>query len=97
MSVTDGRQLKAGRVILGMTINDMAKAAGINRNSVLRVEARHILSYHDYAAFRIQVVLEVLGVSFTVQDGLAGVLFQAASKRQKSPYRKKTKNQGATL
>lgn len=81
MSVTDGRQLKAGRVILGMTINDMAEVAGLNRNSVLRVEARKTLPNHAHAAELIQRAMEDRGIRFIVQDGSAGVLFQAAQRR----------------
>jgi len=38
MRIIDGRQAKAARAILGMTVREMAAAAGIDRASVLRVE-----------------------------------------------------------
>ncbi|WP_427026566.1 hypothetical protein ACP4J4_20325 (plasmid) [Aureimonas ureilytica] len=38
MRLIDGRQARAARVILGMTVAEMATAAGIDRKSVLRVE-----------------------------------------------------------
>lgn len=88
MSVTDGRQLKAGRVILDMTIDDMAEAARLNRNSVLRVEAHETLPISAYAAERIQRTLEDRGIAFIVRDGLAGVLFKAAQRRGKTSRKK---------
>lgn len=38
MRIIDGRQARAARIILGMTVRQMAEAAGIDRKSVLRVE-----------------------------------------------------------
>lgn len=38
MRIIDGRQVRAARIILGMTVRQMAEAAGIDRKSVLRVE-----------------------------------------------------------
>ena len=83
MSATDGRQLKAGRVILGMTINDMADAAGINRNSVMNVEKLQTLPLHAWAADRIAAALEQRGITFTAADNNAGVCFTAAGARKR--------------
>lgn len=90
--VTDGRQLRAGRIILGLTVNEMASLAGINRNSVLRVEGFGTLPYAAYAADRIMEALKRQGIVFTVRDGLAGVQFKAAYRRTKTPYRKKAES-----
>lgn len=87
--VTDGRQLKAGRIILGLTVKEMARLAGIHRNSVLRVESFGTLPFAAYAADRIMGALKRRGIIFTVKDGLAGVQFKAANRRTKKPYRKK--------
>ena len=89
MTVTDGRQLKAGRVILGLTIQDMAEAAGLHKNSVIRVERHSTLPHHTYAANKIQKALESLGIKFEIKDERAGLFFTAATKRTKTPYVRK--------
>ena len=89
MTVTDGRQLKAARVILGMTINQLAEAAGLHKNSVMRVENYGTLPRSAHAAGRMQKALEEMGIVFEVKDGRAGVLFTAATKRTKTPYVRK--------
>jgi hypothetical protein len=85
-SVTDGRQLKAGRVILGMSIRDMAQATGLNRNSILRVEAHENLPHHAHAADRMVKALEERGICFTANDCLLGVHFEGLSKRLRPKY-----------
>lgn len=89
MTVTDGRQLKAGRIILGLTIQDMAEAAGLHKNSVIRAEGYGTLPHHTYAATKIQKALESLGIKFEIKDGRAGLFFTAATKRTKTPYVRK--------
>ncbi len=90
INVTDARQLKAGRIILGMTIDDMAKASGLNRNSVLRVESFKTLPYHLDSARRIQIALEAQGVVFSIREGgYAEVSFKASETRQKLPRKTK--------
>lgn len=46
MMIIDGRQARAARVILGMTVRQMAEAAGIDRKSVLRVEHMKSIRLH---------------------------------------------------
>lgn len=89
-NVTDARQLKSGRVILGLTVEEMAKLANIHKNSVLRVERFTTLPFHTFAADRIQKALEALGISFEIKDGQVGVFFSASTKRAKTPYKKRT-------
>ena len=89
MTVTDGRQLRAGRVILGMTIKDMAELAGLHKNSIIRVERYGTLPRHTYAANKIQKALESLGIMFEIKDGRAGLFFTAATIRTKTPYVRK--------
>lgn len=76
MSVIDGRQLKAGRIILGISIREMATAAGIHRNSVIRTESQKTLAARSYAADRIRETLSKRGILFFTQDGYAGVQFK---------------------
>ncbi len=84
--VTDGRQLKAARVVAGLTVREIAEAAGLNRNSVLRVEASETLPYFAYAADKLAVVLQERGIIFTVVDGTVGIMFSApSSRRRKRP------------
>jgi DNA-binding XRE family transcriptional regulator len=89
MNVTDARQLKAARVIAGMTIDDLAAAAGINRNSILRVEKQTTLPNSAYAADRIRKALEAMGFVFEIRDGKAAILFVAAARRTHTPYQRK--------
>lgn len=89
INVTDARQLKAGRIIVGMTIDDMAKACGLNRNSVLRVESYETLPHHLDSVRRIQIALEAQGVVFSIREGYAEVSFKASEKRQKLPRKTK--------
>ena len=84
INVVDGRQLKAGRTILGMTIREMAEAAGINRNSVLRAEALKTLPRFSWAADKIADVLQESGISFELENGQAGVWFASAMACAKS-------------
>jgi DNA-binding XRE family transcriptional regulator len=89
-TVIDGRQLRAGRIILRMTVRGMAEACGLNRNSILRVEAHETLPRSAWAADRIAAILQERGIVFTVEDGKAGVMFQAAAGRGRKPYGHKT-------
>jgi len=89
MSVVDGRQLKAGRILIKMSVNEMAKSAGLHRNSVMNVENTHLLPYHVYAAKRMESVLKDRGVKFSITNNSIGVHIKADTK-QKLPlaYRK---------
>jgi DNA-binding XRE family transcriptional regulator len=88
-TVIDGRQLRAGRIILGMTVRGMAEAAGMNRNSVLRVEKHETLPYFAWAADKIAEVLQERGIVFTATGGKVGVMFAGAAgrKRTRGPLR----------
>ncbi len=89
MSVVDGRQLKAGRILIKMSINEMARRAGLHRNSVTNVENKHLLPFHVYAAKRMESVLRDKGVKFSITKTSIGVHIEANTK-QKLPlaYRK---------
>ena len=89
MTVTDGRQIKAARVVLGLTIRQMADLSGVNRNSVLRVEATKTLPRSAWAADRIIKALEDRGINFTVQHNKVGLSFEAAPQRARAPYKRK--------
>lgn len=78
MNVTDGRQLKAARVIAGLTIDGMAAAAGLNRNSIMRVEKQTNLPRFAYAADRMKEALEAHGIMFEAENGKAAILFTTA-------------------
>ena len=88
MSVIDGRQIKAARIILGLTIRQMADLTGLNRNSVLRVEAFRTLPRSAFAADKIIEALETKGIIFTFHKGEAGISFKAANQRCKTPYKR---------
>lgn len=92
--VTDGRQLKAGRIILGLTVDEMAEAAKLNRNSVLRVERFQNLPYYAHAADKIAKALEERGISFdwefTVERGSRlAVCFPGKTLRKLPKYARK--------
>jgi len=89
MSVVDGRQLKAGRILINMSVNEMAQCADLHRNSVMNVESKHLLPFHIYAAKRMETVLRDRGVSFSITNNSIGVHIKANTK-QKLPlaYRK---------
>jgi DNA-binding XRE family transcriptional regulator len=76
INVSDGRQLRAGRAIVGLTVREMAQAAGINRNSVIRVEQFKTLPRSCWAASRIAKALEDLGITFISSDVSVAVSFQ---------------------
>ena len=87
-TVVDGRQLKAGRVLAGLTIREMAALVRLNRNTVLRVEKFHTLPLFTHAGDRIAEVLMSLGIEFVVQDGRPGVFFSGATQRLRRKYLK---------
>ncbi len=87
VNVVDGRQLRAGRVILGMNMDELAKVAGISRNSVSRVENLKTLPLHAWAADRMAEALQERGVIFTVDNDEIGAAFSAPNKRvRKYPW-----------
>ena len=49
----DGRQVRAARAILGMTLDDIARLAGLNRNSVHRLEHIGALPEFSYAGSKL--------------------------------------------
>lgn len=86
--VVDGRQLKLGRMLAGMTIREMAEAANINRNSVLYAETQTVLAYHTYGADRITAVLLDKGIVFEIDGDHAVIKFLSRSKRNYKNYKK---------
>lgn len=83
-TVTSGRQLKAARTIVGLTIREMADAAGLNHNTITRVERLETLPYHASAADLMAATLQEMGIVFTAGDGRAGVSFSVATMRKRS-------------
>jgi len=79
--LTDGRQLKAARVLAGLTIREMAELIGMNRNSVMRIESFNALPLHTHAGDRIVEALQEQGIEFVIQDGKPGIFFSGATKR----------------
>jgi len=71
----DGRQVRAARAILGMTLEEIARLAGLNRNSVHRLEHIGALPEFSYAGSRLTAAMEPLGIAFSVQDGNPAVAF----------------------
>lgn len=90
MTVIHGRQLKAGRIILGLTVKDMAQWAGLHKNSVMRVEKYGTLPHFSYAAAKIEQALKILGIEFEIKDGRAGLFFHAGTERRKASYKRKS-------
>lgn len=69
----DGRQVKAARAILGLTASELAKASGLSKNSVLRVEGMKRLRRYQYdrnsSAAKIERVIGEHGIHCEMQDG----------------------------
>ena len=89
--LTDGRQLKAARVMAGFTIREMADIIGMNRNSVSRIESFKSLPFYTHAGDRILESLQEQGIEFVVQDGKPGVFFSGATERSRTKYRRRPK------
>lgn len=92
MRIIDGRQAKAARVILGMTVAEMAEAAGIDRKSVMRVEHMKglrldVLGSAGYGADCIAKAVAERGVMFDVMDKQPIVRFATTAPPPK--YRRK--------
>ncbi|KAB0676006.1 hypothetical protein [Aureimonas leprariae] len=79
MRIDDGRQVKAARAILGMTVQALADAAGLHKNSVLVVEAKKRIRRHRFdtnsGVARIERVVQERGVSCDMVDGQPTVRF----------------------
>jgi len=73
MRASFGWQLRAARVALGMTIDEVAAEAGLNRNSVFRAEKAPPRRMGVFAAERISKALESRGICFSEFDGRAAV------------------------
>ena len=83
MKAIDGRQLKAGRMILGLTMQQVGEAAGLNRNSVMRAEGKRRLPRFCWAGDRISDYLEREGVSFDIEGDVAVIRFASDPARRK--------------
>lgn len=90
-TLTDGRQLKAARIIVGLTIREIADLIGMNRNSIMRAESFESLPFHTFAGDRISEALQDIGIEFVVQDGKPGILFSGATERSKFGCRRRPK------
>ena len=66
-----GRLLKAGRIMAGLSQGQLAKAAGVHRKCVQYWEARPLLAVQSRGLDRLFNTLENLGINFTSSDGYA--------------------------
>ena len=64
-----GRILKAGRVLAGLSQGQLAEAASVHRKSVQYWEARPLLAVQSWGLDRLINALEGLGIHFTSSDG----------------------------
>lgn len=62
--------LRAARVLLDITHEDLAKKAGVSKRSLVRIEAREAVSLET--SLRVQKVLEELGVEFIPETASTG-------------------------
>ena len=70
-----------------MTVREMADAAGLNRNSVLRVATQTGLPNFAYAARCIQKALEEKGLVFEVAGEMVSIAFKAGGNKAKHTNR----------
>ena len=63
------QQIRAARGLLGWSQSDLAKRAGLSRETVKRVEAPSELKVSSDARGRLQVALEKGGVEFILGNG----------------------------
>lgn len=89
-SLVDGRQLVAGRAIVGWTVREMAAKAGLAKSTVNRVENEHTLPTSAYAADKMAKALEDAGVTFGSHAGGLTIHFDAPTRRTVKRYRRKT-------
>lgn len=68
-----GWQIKAARVACGLTLDDVAAVASLNRNSVHRVEKAGPRDMGSFACGRIAKALNERGVIFSEFDGRSAV------------------------
>jgi DNA-binding XRE family transcriptional regulator len=66
-----GIQILAARAALGMRRADLAQAAGLHPNSILRAEKQATIPRHSAAADRIGDAFAAYGVSFESSAGKA--------------------------
>ena len=78
---TDSRQVRAARAILGLSQEELARTAGVHRNTVYRAETKAPCQGFAEA---IGAALEPLGISFDAQDGSAFVMFRTDRPTQAS-------------
>jgi DNA-binding XRE family transcriptional regulator len=71
-----GLQLKAARAVLGISIREMARLIGFNKNSVVDAEGRQIIPERLPSAGAMSQALEARGVTFIHHGRRAGILFE---------------------
>ncbi len=76
----DSKQIRAARASLGWTIDTLASKAGLNRRTVIRIEAKNSeISPSQKTLQAIKNALERAGIEFIqTDDGGKGVLFRDA-------------------
>ncbi|GGD93414.1 hypothetical protein GCM10011390_10240 [Aureimonas endophytica] len=97
MRIDDGRQIRAARAILGMTVQELADAAGLHKNSVLTVEAKkrirrapHTGGGHSVSL--IEKAIEARGVICDLIDGQPIVRFTTTAPPPKYQRRRPAAN-----
>ena len=73
--VVDGRQLRAVRAILGISMQEMADMAQVHKNTVYALEGQGRLKRRAFAADRIASAAEGYGVRCLVVGGMPTVEF----------------------
>lgn len=73
--LTTGNQLRAGRAFAGLTLQELAKASGVNSQTIHRMEQQggaRLTSGLD-TVLKIAAALEKKGIVFVEIDGKPGV------------------------
>ena len=76
--LNQGRILKAGRILAGMSQGQLAEAAGVHKNCVQYWEARTLLAAQSGGLDRVIQALEERGIAFISTYGDDGGLFTGA-------------------
>lgn len=82
LHLVDSRQLRAARAILGLTVQEVATGAAVNRNTVWRTEGIGTLPDQSFAAQRIGHFLARNGIAFDVVNGKPSVRFSLLNERE---------------
>lgn len=73
----NGRQIRAARTILGLTILETAKLSKLNRNTIMLLESRRSIHKFCPIAKRVASVFMDRGIEFVTINNKSGILFQS--------------------